>query len=66
MDAESSCARIQGFYPHEGIIDIHRCDEHASILKCLEVMSNVVSGNDRLIIMKVKQGHSESRLVAPT
>ena len=34
------------------------------MLKCLEVLSNVVIGDDRLITMKVKQGHSESRLVA--
>ena len=34
------------------------------MLKCLEVLSNVVSGDDRLITMRVKQGHSESKLVA--
>ena len=34
------------------------------MLKCIEVLSNVVSGDDRLITMRVKQGHSESMLVA--
>ena len=34
------------------------------MLKCLEVLTNVVSGDDRLITMRVKQGHSESKLVA--
>ena len=34
------------------------------MLKCLEVLSNVVSGDDRLITMRVKQGHLESKLVA--
>ena len=34
------------------------------MLKCLEVLSNIVSGDDRLITMRVKQGHSESKLVA--
>ena len=34
------------------------------MLKCLEVLSNVVRCDDRLITMRVKQGHSESNLVA--
>jgi len=36
-------------------------------LPYLDVLSNAVGGpRERVIIMKVKQGHSESRLVAPT
>ena len=69
-DAVSFHAHTQDVYPYIGVdlshIDIHRGDEHASMLKCLEVLSNVVSGDDRLITMKVKQGHFELRLVAPT
>ena len=34
------------------------------MLKFLEVLSNLVSGDDRLITMRVKQGYSESKLVA--
>ena len=49
------------------LVDIHEDDNNWSMLPCLDVLSNAVSGpRERVIIMKVKQGLSESRLVAPT
>ena len=49
------------------LVDIHEHDNNWSMLPFLDVLSNAVGGfRERVIIMKVKQGHSESRLVAPT
>ena len=49
------------------LVDIHEHDNNWSMLPFLEVLSNAVGGSrERVITMKVKQGHSESRLVAPT
>ena len=49
------------------LVDIHEHDHNWSMLPFLDVLSNAVGGpRERVIIMKVKQGHSESRLVAPT
>ena len=69
-NAIKTYARNQTEFSLKGIdvslVDIHEHDHNWSELPCLEVLSNAVGGpRERVITMKVKQGHSESRLVAP-
>ena len=69
-NAIKTYARKQNEFSLKGIdvslVDIHEHDHNWSMLPFLDVLSNTVSGpSERVIIMKVKQGHSESRLVAP-
>ena len=69
-NAIKTYARKQNEFSLKGIdvslVVIHEHDHNWSMLPFLDVLSNAVSGDDRLITMRVKQGHSESRLVAPT
>ena len=70
-NAIKTYARKQNEFSLKGIdvslVDIHEHDHNWSMLPFLDVLSNTVSGpSERVIIMKVKHGLSESRLVAQT
>ena len=70
-NAIKTYARKQNEFSLKGIdvslVEIHEHDHNWSMLPFLDVLSNTVSGpSERVIIMKVKQGHSELRLVAQT